>query len=81
MENNSIMSGKELFNQLSKRDYSGSDADMYAQLLKTLHHHLTLSGEEKQFFELLELANDQDKKITVSDPDSEEFTFQSLSLV
>lgn len=76
------MSGKELFAKLSKRDYTGSDEDIYAQLLKTLHHHLTLAGQEKEFFELLELADDQNKKIIISDSENEieEFTISSLSL-
>lgn len=51
------MEGKELYQLLtSKRDYSGSNADEYAQLLTTLFYHV---GQD--LFPLLESAHKDSK--------------------
>lgn len=74
------MSGKELFQKLSVRDYSGSDADRYAQWLQTVHFHLQMSGQEDEFFKLLEIAEKENKQIEPQDPLAEEFFIDSLYL-
>ena len=74
------MTGEELYQKISQRDYSGSDDDQYAQLLKTLYYNLMVSGQEQQFLKLLETAQKNGKKITVLDGNQEEFTITSLSL-
>jgi hypothetical protein len=57
------MTGKELFvKYTSKRDYTGSKADEYAQLLQTILFHI---GNE--LFDLLEKAEKQAKKLQVLD--------------
>jgi hypothetical protein len=57
------MSGKNLYSELtSKRDYSGSKADEYAQLLETLLAHL---GDN--VYKLLEKASLQNKKLSIND--------------
>ncbi|CAI9429250.1 Type I restriction endonuclease subunit M [Candidatus Ornithobacterium hominis] len=80
MESISIYQGKELFKKLSKRDYSGSGEDKYAQLLITLHFSLVLFGREKQFYKLLEKAVKENKKIIVVDNSVDEYTIDSLAL-
>lgn len=57
------MDGKELYSDyVSKRDYSGSLADEYAQLLMTLYSHLGNS-----LFSILEEAESKDKKLSLND--------------
>ena len=57
------MSGEKLYNQYtSKRDYSGSKADEYAQLLETIRFHL---GAE--IFPLLETAKKNNKQLSLKD--------------
>jgi hypothetical protein len=57
------MKGKDLFNSyLSKRDYSGSKADEYAQFLSTLFTHI---GTD--LFALLESAEKDSKVLTLKD--------------
>lgn len=57
------MTGKELFiKYTSKRDYTGSKADQYAQLLQTILFHI---GNE--LFDILEKAEKQAKKLQVLD--------------
>lgn len=51
------MKGKQLYLELSKRDYTESTADCYAQFLQTIYFHLALSGEIEKFYDLLETAN------------------------
>lgn len=59
------MNGMELYNQYtSKRDYSGSKADQYAQLLETIRFHI---GEA--IFELLMTAEKEKKQLTLKDYD------------
>lgn len=57
------MSGKELFySYTSKRDYTGSKTDEYAQLLETIMIHIG-----REIFDLLEKAERQGKKLKVLD--------------
>lgn len=57
------MTGKELFiKYTSKRDYTGSKADEYAQLLQTIFFHI---GNELS--DLLEKAEIKAKKLKVLD--------------
>ena len=77
------MTGESLFNKLSKRDYSGSDSDEYAQLLLTIHSQLSASGEEADFFSLLEKAESEGKKITVTELEeqlTDEILYADLTL-
>ncbi|MCC2590347.1 hypothetical protein [Chryseobacterium sp. MFBS3-17] len=74
------MSGKSLFEKLSVRDYSGSDADQYAQWLQTIHFQLKMNGQEDDFFKLLEKADEEKKQIVAQDPLAEEFDIDSISL-
>lgn len=55
--------GFELYKQLSKRDYSGSEADEYAQLIGTLFSHL-----RADLFPLLERAEKEGKKLALNGP-------------
>jgi hypothetical protein len=58
------MTGQELYTRYtSRRDYSGSDADQYAQLLSTIFRNI-LDG----IYPLLEKAEAEGKKLTLSDP-------------
>lgn len=77
------MEGKELLNELlSKRDYSGNEADEYAQFLSTLMLHL---GED--LYPLLEKAQSEDKKlalkqsITESDILVDEYTVSDIIFI
>lgn len=57
------MTGKELFDHYtSKRDYTGSKTDEYAQLLATIMFHI---GTD--IFDLLEKAESEGKKLEVLD--------------
>jgi hypothetical protein len=77
------MNGKELFNQYaSKRDYSGNNADEYAQFLFTLFIHL---GES--IYLLLERAQAENKKLglnpelTNSDVLFDEYTISDIIFI
>lgn len=72
------MNGEELYNKLSERDYSGSEADEYAQLLRTIHHHLSGSGELSAFYKALEQAEAEGKKIDLVEQDVDEILFSNL---
>ncbi|MBV6880941.1 hypothetical protein NG800_012970 [Epilithonimonas ginsengisoli] len=76
------MTGNELFQKLSIRDYSGSDADNYAQLLSTLFFHLSANNEIKQFYELLEIADSRGKLISINDSTNikDEYFYSDLIL-
>ena len=64
--------GKVLFNVCtSKRDYSGSPQDEYAQLLYTIHQHI---GED--VFNLLKTAEKQNKILGIKQNHSEEHILQ-----
>jgi hypothetical protein len=57
------MNGEELYNQYtSKRDYSGSKADEYAQLLETIRFHIG-----KAVYSLLETAEADNKQLNLKD--------------
>lgn len=57
------MTGKELFDRYtSKRDYTGSKPDEYAQLLQTIMFHIGI-----KIFDLLEKAEREGKKLEVLD--------------
>lgn len=75
------MTGQELYDNLSKRDYSGSDQDQYAQFLKTLYYHLTMAGQQENFLKYLVTAESENKKIDVKDHSLEEYFMDSLVLV
>lgn len=56
------MTGKQLFEKLTVRDFSGSEQDLYAQLLMTIFSHI---GDD--IFDLLEDAESQNKKLDIND--------------
>ena len=56
--------GFELYKQLSKRDYSGSESDQYAQLVGTLFSHF-----KSDLFPLLEKAEKEGKKLVLKSPE------------
>lgn len=57
------MTGKELFiKYTSKRDYTGSKADEYAQLLQTIFSHIN-----EGIYPLIEKAEKKSKKLQVLD--------------
>ena len=57
------MTGKELLiKYTSKRDYTGSKADEYAQLLQTIFSHIN-----EGIYPLIEKAEKQSKKLQVLD--------------
>lgn len=74
------MTGEELFNQLSNRDYSGSDADQYAQTLQTMFFHFSSTGELEEFFAKLLEAESEGKKLEMSDDESDEYSLDSITL-
>lgn len=77
------MEGKDLYNSLiSKRDYSGSTADEYAQFLTTLFFQLG-----KDLFPLLESAHKESKvlalkpEISNSDVLIDEYSTEDIILI
>lgn len=68
------MTDLELFESLSKRDYTMSDKDKYAQWLQTLFFQLP----KDEFLNLLRLAEKQGKKIKTKFPYAEEQTIKML---
>jgi len=57
------MNGENLYNQYtSKRDYSGSKADEYAQLLETIRFHIGTA-----VYSLLETAEADNKQLSLKD--------------
>lgn len=77
------MKGKDLYKYLvSKRDYSGSEADEYAQFLTTLFSQL---GDS--FFALLETAHSKDKKLSIKNSDTssdvlvDEYTLENIIIL
>lgn len=82
------MQKNKMFNQLlSKRDYSGSPEDEYAQNIETFHHHSVLQGKEGDFFALINKSIKENKRITLNpsfekeNPDYDEIPFEELILV
>lgn len=64
------MSPKEILdNYLDNRDFSGSAEDSYAQDLMTMFVHLSANNEKEEFFELLEMAHNAGKKLSVVYPE------------
>lgn len=49
---------------LSKRDYSGSEEDIYAQDIETFYNFSLLHNEEGRFLALLKKADKEQKRIT-----------------
>jgi hypothetical protein len=58
------MTSEDFFDRVNKRDFSGSEEDKYLQDLFTMFRFLSLNGQERQFFELLEKADSLGKKLT-----------------
>ncbi|WP_312342937.1 hypothetical protein [Chryseobacterium binzhouense] len=77
------MNGEKLYLKLSQRDYSGTDSDIYAQLLTTIFFNLSGNDEIQKFFDLIEKAEDQNKKISVNDAanENDEYRFSDLILI
>ncbi|MXS70270.1 hypothetical protein GSF70_03490 [Flavobacteriaceae bacterium W22] len=77
------MKGENLYLKLSQRDYSGTDTDIYAQLLITIFFHLSGNNEIDKFYELIEKAEEQNKKISIIETanDNDEYYFSDLILI
>ena len=80
MEIYSIMSGEDLYQKLSIRDYSGSEADEYAQLLQTMYFYCTAQDSQEAFFALLEKAEQLELQLTLKDEEVEEITLDQIVL-
>lgn len=76
------MKGEILYKKLSKRDYSGSVLDKYAQLLQTILFNIVGNNEKKMFFDLLEKANLENKRIEIKEESvyNEEIFIEDLFL-
>lgn len=60
------MTGEEIYEMYqSKRDYSGSEEDQYAQFLNTMWGNAAVTGEIKIFYSLVEKAHEAKKKLAV----------------
>lgn len=71
------MDGIKLYKELSKRDYSGSESDSYAQLLRTLFFNV-----QDNLFPILKSAHDQGKKLRLKNESLQngEFTMSDISM-
>jgi hypothetical protein len=70
------MTGIQILEQyLSKRDYSGSEADEYAQFL------ITLVQAGDPFFDLLVEAENSGKKLALIDEDVDEVVAGNIMIV
>jgi len=69
------MTGKQLFSDLTERDFSGSAADEYAQLLQTIAGDI---GDD--IYPLLERAESQGKKLAVKDLLADEIILENVIL-
>lgn len=71
------MDGIKLYKELSKRDYSGSESDSYAQLLRTLFFNV-----QDNLFPILKSAQDQGKKLRLKNESLQngEFTISDISM-
>lgn len=68
------MTGKELFKKYTDRDFSGSEADVYAQTLLTIFAHV-----HDDIFPLLEKAEKENKKLDIkSFPENEQMLHDEL---
>lgn len=74
------MDGKEIYDNASKRDYTDSELDQYAQTLQTIYFHCFASGQLKDFFDILEKAEKENKKLSIPD-DIDEYSIDSISLI
>lgn len=61
------MSGKAIFENLTKRGCRGAAADDYARDLQLFHNHALLYGQEGRFFKLLKEAHRRGKRLTLPD--------------
>lgn len=69
------MDGKDLYiKHTSKRDYSGSSDDEYAQLLFTIFLHL-----KEAIYPLLEKAQALDKKLKIKESLNDDFLINEYS--
>lgn len=77
------MEGEKLYLNLSQQDFTGTKADQYAQLLNTIFYHLSGTGEIGKFYDLLETAERENKRIEINDPSNikDEYFFKDLILV
>lgn len=71
----SMKKGVELYKQLAQRDYSGSDADQYAQLVQTLFSHL-----RQDLFPLLESAHRDGKKLSIVETQNKKILVNNYSV-
>jgi hypothetical protein len=66
-----MRTGEEIFeNYRKQRDHSGSAIDTYAQDLMTYLFHARANRKEDMFFKLLEKAEQENKKISYQERDS-----------
>lgn len=74
------MNGKDLFELKTVRDYSGSEADEYAQMLATIFFNIGFA-----LFPLLEQAEKEGKKLDVVFPNDgvlyDEITVSNIVLI
>jgi hypothetical protein len=62
------MKGKKIFENITKkRDLSNNSNNNYAQLLQTIFFELSAKGQTEDFYNLLELAETQSKKLTLKE--------------
>ena len=67
-----MKTGTEIFEAYQKqRDFSGSEMDSYVQDLTTFFFHSQMQGKVDVFYELLEKAEKQNKKIVFVEPGEE----------
>lgn len=67
------MNGVDIYKDImASRDYSGSDADMYASDINTFYFQAILHGEEEEFLRLLEQAHHERRKIAFQSPFDED---------
>lgn len=77
------MTGEEIYKQYQeKRDYSGSEADVYAQELDTMYGSCSLNGEEEEFYKLLESAHNEGKNLVFKESAelNDFYTFDDLTI-
>lgn len=70
------MTGQQIFEQKTVRDYTGSEADEYAQLLMSIFMHI---GND--LYPLLEKAEKEGKKVDLKDVEKDEIIISDLILV
>lgn len=70
------MTGQQIFETKTKRDYTGSEADEYAQLLMSIFMHI---GDD--LYPLLEKAENEGKQVDLIDVEKDEIIISDLILV